>query len=223
PGGDSLLDAHRVAMYIALGVEQIFQGMGAGALGVLMLRLTSKEFSATQFALLSSLMALPRVIVGPFAGVLAYSLGWSAFFVLTVPIAIPGLVMLHKFVPFGAREAQIHEEHDTPLAPITPAGLAGRGLISFAISLVVAILWSALLGGMADSKSAILKAASFAEVSPLIQANIGKHFQALLAPSSAPEWVDLAGPVVFAVLVAGATAALIAARRGVARQAPAAT
>ena len=46
-------------------------GLGTGAFGVLLLRLTQKRFSATQFALLSSLFTLPRILSGPVAGVLA--------------------------------------------------------------------------------------------------------------------------------------------------------
>lgn len=218
PTSDAFFDSHRVVMYSALAVEQIFQGMGAGALGVLMLRLTAKEFSATQFALLSSLMALPRVIVGPFAGVLAYSLGWTLFFLLTIPIAIPGLVMLHRFVPFGTWQARVDEvEAAGSRVPVTAGGLVARGGIAFGVSLVIAIVWSALLGGMADSRKAILAAASFDDVKPVIATNIAKHFHALVAPSGAPEWIDLLGAIVFALLIAAATAALLAARRGFAR------
>ena len=216
PTSDSLTDPHRLFMYAAVGAEQCFQGMGGGALGVLMLRLTAKEFSSTQFALLSSLMALPRVIVGPFAGVLAYSLGWSLFFVITVPLALPGLLMLTRFVPFFARDAHIDDVAGAPAAPVTKAGLAGRGALAFVCALAVAGVWSALLSGMADSRKAILAAKSFAEVRPLIGDNITAHALALVSPATPAQWVDLVGPFVFAVLVAGAACALVATRRGVA-------
>ena len=49
------------AMYAATGFEMLTSGMGSGAFSVLLLRLTEKRFSATQYALLSSLFALPRV------------------------------------------------------------------------------------------------------------------------------------------------------------------
>ena len=219
PTSSSPADVHRWVMYGALAMEQVFQGMGAGALGVLMLRLTAKEFSATQFALLSSLMALPRVIVGPFAGALAASLGWTPFFLFTVPVALPGLVMLRRFVPFFAREAQVDDVTEAEeRRPVTPGALVARAGSAFAASLAIAIGWSAFLGGMSDSKKAILDAHSVLAVSSQIAAAIGKHLHALLAPASATEWVDLAGPVVFAILIAGATAALVAARRGVQRQ-----
>lgn len=217
PTSASLFDGHRLVMYAALALEQIFQGMGSGALGVLMLRLTQREFSATQFALLSSLMALPRVIVGPFAGILAYSLGWTIFFIFTVPIAIPGLWMLNRFVPFGSKEAQVDDEKVARKAPISAAALAARSAIAFIIALLVGIGWSAILAGMAESRSAILKAKAFSDVGPEVASSIRRHLGARLAPSAPGDWVDLAGPVVFAILIAGSTAALLATRRGVAR------
>jgi PAT family beta-lactamase induction signal transducer AmpG len=220
PTSTSPTDLHRLAMYAAVGGEQFFQGMGGGALGVLMLRLTAKEFSATQFALLSSLMALPRVIVGPFAGVLAYSLGWSLFFVVTVPIALPGLWMLSRFVPFGAREAVIEDAtaaENAARVPVTRGALLLRALVVFLPALAIAIAWSALLGGMADSRKAILGAARFADVWPTIVTNVQTHFTALIGPATAAQWLDLAFPSVFAALVAAAACAIAVARRGLAR------
>jgi len=207
-----------MAMFGAVGVEQFLQGNGERALWACSAPLTAKEFSATQFALLSSLMALPRVIVGPFAGVLAYSLGWTAFFVLTVPIAIPGLLMLHRFVPLGAREAQIEDSAEGEANPLTLGAIAIRGVIAFVVSLAVAIAWTGVLGGMADSRKAILAAKHFSDVSLLVAMKITNHMDALLHPRSATQWVDVTGPIVFAVLIAAATAALVAARRGIARR-----
>jgi PAT family beta-lactamase induction signal transducer AmpG len=78
-----------------------------GAFGVLLLRLTEKRFSATQYALFSSLFAVPRVVAGPLTGVAVSALGWPAFFLLTMVLGIPGLVMLARFVPIGAREPDL--------------------------------------------------------------------------------------------------------------------
>jgi MFS transporter, PAT family, beta-lactamase induction signal transducer AmpG len=95
-------------MYTAVLVEMVTTGMGTGAFGVLLLRLTEKRFSATQFALLSSLFALPRIAAGPIAGLLAASLGWFWFFVFTVFTGIPGLLMLRRFVPWHVRDPHFH-------------------------------------------------------------------------------------------------------------------
>ena len=56
---------NRPVMYAAHAFEHVSSGLGSGAFGVLLLRLTQKRFSATQYALLSSLFTLPRVLAGP--------------------------------------------------------------------------------------------------------------------------------------------------------------
>ena len=94
-------------MYAAAGFELGTSGMGTGAFSVLLLRLTEKRFSATQYALLSSLFALPRVVAGPAAGFAVSAVGWSTFFAATIVLGIPGLLMLAKFVPLGVREPTI--------------------------------------------------------------------------------------------------------------------
>jgi PAT family beta-lactamase induction signal transducer AmpG len=93
-----------VAMYTGVGFEVFTAGMGMGAFGVLLLRLTEKRFSATQYALFSSLMALPRVIAGPVTGFTVNAVGWPVFFLITMVLGIPGLMMLARFVPPGVRE-----------------------------------------------------------------------------------------------------------------------
>jgi PAT family beta-lactamase induction signal transducer AmpG len=106
--GLSLLSAPNPAlMYAAAGFELGTSGMGTGAFSVLLIRLTEKRFSATQYALLSSLFALPRVIAGPAAGFAVAAVGWSTFFAGTIILGIPGLLMLGKFVPLGVREPDI--------------------------------------------------------------------------------------------------------------------
>ena len=65
----ALLDRpNLVAMYGATGFEVFAAGLGMGAFGVLLFRLTEKRFSATQYALFSSLFAVPRVLAGPLTG-----------------------------------------------------------------------------------------------------------------------------------------------------------
>ena len=94
------------ALYAATGFELLTSGMGTGAFSVLLLRLTEKRFSATQYALFSSLFALPRVAAGPITGFAVAAIGWSSFFLTTLVIGIPGLLMLNRFAPLGVREPQ---------------------------------------------------------------------------------------------------------------------
>ena len=104
----AVLDRPNVtAMYGATGFETFAAGMGMGAFGVLLFRLTEKRFSATQYALFSSLFAVPRVVAGPLTGFTVSALGWPTFFLLTMVLGIPGLVMLARFVPPGVREPDL--------------------------------------------------------------------------------------------------------------------
>jgi PAT family beta-lactamase induction signal transducer AmpG len=104
----SLLDEPNLPiMYGATSFELFSSGLGMGAFGVLLFRLTEKRFSATQYALFSSLFALPRVVAGPITGYVVAALGWPGFFVITMAVGIPGLVMLARFVPPGVREPEL--------------------------------------------------------------------------------------------------------------------
>jgi PAT family beta-lactamase induction signal transducer AmpG len=95
---------NRLLMYSATGFESFTSGLGTGAFAVLLLRLTEKRFSATQYALFTSLFGLPRLISGPLAGFLVDAFGWREFFWMTIVAGLPGLLLLARFVPLGARE-----------------------------------------------------------------------------------------------------------------------
>lgn len=91
-------------MYGAVSVEMFTSGLGTGAFSVLLLRMTEKRFSATQYAVLSSLFALPRSFAGPVAGFVVHAFGWPAFYLMTMVVGLPGLLALARFVPPGVRE-----------------------------------------------------------------------------------------------------------------------
>lgn len=77
-----------------IGFENLCGGMGTSAFVALLMSLCNRNYSATQYALLSSLSALARVLVGPTAGVLVETLGWANFFTFTFFTALPGLILL---------------------------------------------------------------------------------------------------------------------------------
>ena len=77
--------------------ENLTSGMGASAFIAFMATLCNKRFTATQYALLSSLMGIPRVIIASPTGFLAEKLGWVYFFVFCALAAIPGLVFLVRY------------------------------------------------------------------------------------------------------------------------------
>ncbi len=82
------------AMIVAVAVENISGGMGTAAFGALIMTLCNKRYSATQFALLSSLAALGRVIISPTSGFVVEAVGWPVFFFITTVAALPGLAIL---------------------------------------------------------------------------------------------------------------------------------
>jgi MFS transporter, PAT family, beta-lactamase induction signal transducer AmpG len=193
---------NRPLMYGAQAFEMAAGGMGTGAFSVLLLRLTQKRFSATQYALLSSLFSLPRILAGPVAGIIADKLGWRDFFILTVFTGIPGLMMLHRFVPWGMREPVFNVEAPRTGAPVTKGALVARAVAAGAAAMVGGFLLTALLGALRS-----------------LRAKKGFDFLgqlgAVLSPSGLSEWTTFVGIVLLGVTAALTTAALLAARRGI--------
>jgi PAT family beta-lactamase induction signal transducer AmpG len=78
----------------AVAFENISGGMGTAAFVAFLMSLCNQRFTATQFALLSAFASVGRVWVGPLAGVLAETIGWPTFFVVSTVAAVPALWML---------------------------------------------------------------------------------------------------------------------------------
>ena len=81
-------------LLMAVASENLASGMGTTAFLAFLMGLTNQRFTATQFALLSAFASIGRVWVGPLAGVLAESIGWPAFFLVAMAMAVPSLVWL---------------------------------------------------------------------------------------------------------------------------------
>ena len=82
-------------MASAVGLENLCGGLGTASFVGLLMALCRQRFSATQFALLSALSAVGRTyLAGPLTPPLVEHLGWPGFFLVTVVIALPGLVLL---------------------------------------------------------------------------------------------------------------------------------
>jgi PAT family beta-lactamase induction signal transducer AmpG len=81
-------------LLVVIAAENLSGGMGTAAFLALLMGLCNQRFTATQFALLSAFASVGRVWVGPLAGVLAESIGWPTFFVVSTILALPALVLL---------------------------------------------------------------------------------------------------------------------------------
>ncbi len=75
-------------MVISVAVEYFVGAMGTAVLVAMIMSLVNKRFSATQFAILSSIDSLGRVFVGPLAGYVQYSYGWTELFVLSFVLGV---------------------------------------------------------------------------------------------------------------------------------------
>lgn len=78
----------------AVFIENICSGMGTAAFVALIMSLCNPKYTATQFALLSSLAVISRIYVGPVAGYLVQAIGWVSFYFFTAVVAIPALALL---------------------------------------------------------------------------------------------------------------------------------
>jgi PAT family beta-lactamase induction signal transducer AmpG len=96
------------ALSAVIAFENISTGMGSAAQLAFMASITDKRFTATQYALLSSLAGIPRVIVSAPTGYMAKHMGWGAFFIMCALIAIPGMLLLIKFAPWNSEEAVVN-------------------------------------------------------------------------------------------------------------------
>ena len=81
-----------------IAFENLSAGMGTAAYAAYMASITDKRFTATQYALLTSLMGIPRVLASAPTGYLATQMGWMPFFIFCTLIAIPGLILIVRIV-----------------------------------------------------------------------------------------------------------------------------
>ena len=194
---------NRPLMYTAMGFESLTQGMGTGAFAVLLLRLTQKRFSATQYALFSSLFGLPRLLAGPLSGFLVDAFEWKLFFWMTMVAGVPGMLLLHRFAPLGWREPSFTVEKLQALPPLSFGALARRGVIGTMAGIFIGAAMLAILAGLRG-----MKAGEGGEF--LWMAALGEIIQ----PVGIGGWVQLAGVAVFGLATGLVTAALSAAQRG---------
>jgi PAT family beta-lactamase induction signal transducer AmpG len=86
-------------LLMVIALENLASGMSTAAFVAFLMSLCNQRFTATHFALLSAFASIGRVWVGPLAGVLAESIGWPAFFLVAIAMAVPGLVLLVRMRP----------------------------------------------------------------------------------------------------------------------------
>jgi PAT family beta-lactamase induction signal transducer AmpG len=90
----------------ATAFEYLGVGLGSAALTAFMARSTNAAFAATQFALFTALIAVPRTVANAVTGVIVEYVGWTNFFLLCTALAVPGMLLLIKVAPWNEEEAE---------------------------------------------------------------------------------------------------------------------
>jgi PAT family beta-lactamase induction signal transducer AmpG len=78
-------------------------GLGSAALVAFMSRATDPRYTATQYALFSSLAAVPRTFINSSVGYIVAETGWFWFFIVCFVLAFPAMIMLPKIAPWNSR------------------------------------------------------------------------------------------------------------------------
>ena len=89
------------ALAIAISVEALCVGLGTTAFVAFIAHTTNPLYTATQFALFSSLSAIPRTFANATTGYIVEYVGWQTFFIFCFLIAIPGMLLLLKVAPWS--------------------------------------------------------------------------------------------------------------------------
>jgi len=88
----------------ALALENLSYGMGGAAFATFLMRLCDQRFTATQYAVLTSIMAFSRGYLTAPTGWMVERLGWSGYFLACSAIALPGLLLLLRFEHWGLQD-----------------------------------------------------------------------------------------------------------------------
>ena len=105
----SMVEMNIYYLGAAVGFEYLGVGLGTTAFVAFIAEQTNKKFSATQFALFSSIFALPRSITGLIAGFIVekMGLGWTNFFLICAVTALPGMALLYWVAPWKKQRSSL--------------------------------------------------------------------------------------------------------------------
>lgn len=95
--------SEKIMLAIVISVESLGVGLGSAAFVAFIAKTTNPLYTATQFALFSSIASVPRTLINSTTGIMVEYLGWTNFFGLCTLLAIPGMVLLLKVAPWNKR------------------------------------------------------------------------------------------------------------------------
>jgi PAT family beta-lactamase induction signal transducer AmpG len=103
---DAVTGGDLARLAVVIGLEALGVGLGSVALVAFISRATNPGYTATQYALLSSLAVIPRTFANASTGILVEKMGWTNFFILCGALAVPGLLLLLKVAPWSGERDQ---------------------------------------------------------------------------------------------------------------------
>jgi PAT family beta-lactamase induction signal transducer AmpG len=98
---DEISAVELTQLAIVIGLEALGVGLGTAAFVAFIARATHPAYTATQFALFTSLAAMPRTFANAATGWLVETMGWMGFFFLCALLALPGMLLLFKVAPWN--------------------------------------------------------------------------------------------------------------------------
>lgn len=107
----SVVGANESLLVVVVIIENFSGGLVTAVFVAFLMSLSSRRFSATQFALLSSLQAAARDVIAAPAGRIAEITGWPTFFLLTLLVGLPALLLLPFVAPWNAEAPRGAAEH----------------------------------------------------------------------------------------------------------------
>jgi PAT family beta-lactamase induction signal transducer AmpG len=93
----------RVRLAVVIAFEALGVGLGTAAFTAFIARTTDPRYTATQFALFTSLASVPRSVVNATTGWIVEQTGWFTFFLLCTALALPGMALLLRVAPWRER------------------------------------------------------------------------------------------------------------------------
>jgi PAT family beta-lactamase induction signal transducer AmpG len=95
--------ASQLVLALVIGFEAFGVGLGTTAFVAYIAKSTDRRYTATQFALFTSLASVPRTLINASVGYIVAETGWFMFFILCFVLALPGMLMLPKIAPWNQK------------------------------------------------------------------------------------------------------------------------
>jgi len=99
----------RVLLAFVIAVEALGVGLGTAAFTAFIARTTDPRYTATQYALFTSLAAVPRTVINATTGWIVEQTGWLDFYLLCTLLALPGMALLLRVAPWREKVADLRD------------------------------------------------------------------------------------------------------------------